>query len=132
MAKTKLLENVKSAVNRHADSIGEILADIHQTVAGNANGISQEHKNQYLAAYSDSRAAFDAALKHADDLTRRMGDEKTMTDRLRNLKNIFQDANKLKQARTTYRTDLKQLYDSYLQTQEAYEKYVDSLLSGRG
>lgn len=108
MAKSKLYAQLRTAVGTYGQMYDVLLKEAK-------NGAIPDD----MAAIVDAKAtavttAFAEAHKYFEGLERRMGPDKTVGDRLKNLKNVFKDGNQLAAERKRVKADLDKLEDLFL------------------
>jgi hypothetical protein len=107
MAKSKLYAKTYNAVGRYAELYDELIKEVNQ------GSISDNTLSAMNSQATVVRAAFAEADQHFKDLERRMGPDKTVGDRLRNLKNVFKDSAQLAAARKQVSANLDQCLGAF-------------------
>lgn len=107
MAKSKLYAKTHEAVLKYAQ--------FHSVIC--AESLKGSISDEALTALNNQavvvRAAFAEADRHFKDLERRMGPEKTVGDRLKNLKNVFKNSSELAASRKQVADNLEQCRNTF-------------------
>jgi hypothetical protein len=118
MAKSKLYAKLRTAVVNYTQMYERVLEETQK------GAIPDEVMTAMGTRSGALKAAFAEADTYFQGLERRMGPDKTVGDRLKNMKNFFKDSKQLAAERKKVKEDLGKLEDLFL----TVERCVDMVI----
>jgi len=124
MAKSKLYANLRTSVVNYTQMYERVLEEAKKGPI----------PNEVLSAMETRAGALKTAFAQADTyfqaLDKRMGPEKTVGDRLKNLKNVFKDSKQLAADRKKVKEDLGHLEDLFLTVERCVDMVIQHSRAG--
>jgi hypothetical protein len=124
MAKSKLYDKLRTAVVNYTQMYERVLEE------ANKGAIPDEVLTAMEARAAVLKTAFAQADTYFQGLDRRMGPEKTVGDRLKNLKNVFKDSKQLAVERKKVKDDLGKLEELFLTVERCINMVIQYSRTG--